>query len=190
MELQLSARYGVGRAAIRAALAELDTEGLVTRESNRGAAVRRISLAEAIEISEVRAALEGLVARRAAEVATTAERRELKAIVASMERAVKRGELLDYARLNQTLHRRLREVARHGVANELVANLRNRSAHHQFRLSTVAGRAAQSLRQHRDVVTAVIAGDGDAADAAMRVHLSSVADVLRKWDESTVGELE
>ena len=70
IELQLTERYGVGRAAIRAALVELDAEGLVQREANRGAAVRRISVAEAIEITQARAVLEGLIARLAAERAS------------------------------------------------------------------------------------------------------------------------
>src|SRR4029453_9984594 len=78
IELQLTERYGVGRAAIRAALAELDSEGLVRREANRGATVRRISVADAIEITQARAALEGLVARLAAERASAAETAELR----------------------------------------------------------------------------------------------------------------
>src|SRR4029450_4583904 len=77
IELQLSERYDVGRAAIRSALVELDAQGLVRRETNRGATVRRISVAEAVEITEARAALESLVARRAAERATEADRAEL-----------------------------------------------------------------------------------------------------------------
>ena len=62
VELQLAERYQIGRAAIRAALLELDSEGLVRREANRGATVRRISLSDAIEITQARGALEGLVA--------------------------------------------------------------------------------------------------------------------------------
>ena len=187
IELQLAERYGIGRAAIRAALADLDGEGLVTRESNRGATVRRISLIEAIEITEARAALEGLIARLAAERSTNNEKAELKSLVAAMEISVKTGELLEYAALNRSLHRRLREMARHGVAEELVANLRNRSAHHQYRLATVGGRARESLPQHRAIVKAVVAGNGVAAEAAMRAHLGSVADVLRRWEELGVS---
>ncbi len=183
IELQLADRYQVGRAAVRSALVELDAEGLVAREENRGATVRRISVTEAIEITEARAALEGLVARRAAERATTPERAELKALVTSMSRAVRDGELLEYAELNRELHRRLREMARHAVASEMVANLRNRAAHHQYRLALVAGRPAESLPQHRAIVKAVVAGDGDAAELAMRVHLESVAEVLRRWED-------
>jgi DNA-binding GntR family transcriptional regulator len=155
----------------------------VVREENRGATVRRVSLTEAIEITDARAALEGLVARRAAERATVADRKDLKAIVKDMADAVKHGELVVYAKLNTTLHLRLREIANHVVADDLITNLRNRAAHHQYRLSAVAGRAAQSLPQHRAIVAAVCSADGDAAEAAMRDHLTSVADVLRHWDE-------
>jgi DNA-binding GntR family transcriptional regulator len=183
IELQLAARYRIGRAAIRAALVELDSEGLVRREANRGATVRRISLADAIEITQARGALEGLVARLAAERSTDHERHDLAALVAAMEHAVAADEWLEYAKLNRVLHRSLLQYARHAVANDLVANLRNRSAHHQYRLATVTGRAGESLRQHQSIVAAVVAGDGDAAEAAMRAHLESVADVLRHWEE-------
>jgi DNA-binding GntR family transcriptional regulator len=183
VELQLADRYRIGRAAIRAALLELDSEGLVRREANRGATVRRVSLADAIEITQARGALEGLVARLAAERATGGERAELRAVVVAMEEAVAGDARLEYAKLNRVLHRSLLQIARHAVANDLVANLRNRSAHHQYRLAAVTGRAVESLSQHRAIVAAVVAGDGDAAEAAMRAHLDSVADVLRHWEE-------
>lgn len=183
VELQLAERYQIGRAAIRAALLELDSEGLVRREANRGATVRRISLSDAIEITQARGALEGLVARLAAERANDQERADLQALVAAMEVAVANDARLEYANLNRALHRTLLQIARHEVATDLVANLRNRSAHHQYRLATVTGRAVESLGQHRAIVAAIVAGDGDAAEAAMRAHLESVADVLRHWEE-------
>ena len=182
IELQLAERYGVGRAAIRAALVELDAEGLVRREANRGATVRRISVTEAVEITQARAALEGLIAGLAAERATDGERDELCALLAEMTDAVEHEDKLAYSKLNRALHGTLCRIARHRVADDLVANLRNRAAHHQFRLALVPGRAAESLTQHRAIVEAVTAGDGPAAEAAMRDHLASVIDVLRHWE--------
>lgn len=183
IELQLTRRYDVGRAAIRAALVELDAQGLVRRETNRGATVRRISVAEAVEITEARAVLEGLVARRAAERATAADREELQAIVEGMRRAVDRDDRQGYSALNRELHAALPRIARHQVADDLIANLRNRAVHHQFRLAVMPGRAATSLAQHVAIVEAVVAGDGEAAEKAMHDHLVSVIDALRQWEE-------
>lgn len=183
IELQLTQRYDVGRAAIRAALVELDAQGLVRRETNRGATVRRISVAEAVEITEARAVLEGLVARRAAERATAADRKELRAIVEGMRRAVDRDDRQGYSALNRELHAALPRIARHQVADDLIANLRNRAVHHQFRLAVMPGRAATSLAQHVAIVEAVADGDGEAAAKAMHDHLVSVIDALRQWEE-------
>lgn len=183
IELQLTERYGVGRAAIRSAIVELSTEGLVVHETNRGAAVRRVSVEEAIEIAEARGALEGLLARRAAERASEVERKELAGVLADMRSAVSADRQADYSELNRVLHRRIREISGHSTASELVANLRNRGAHHQFRLATMPGRASDSLIQHAAIVEAIIEGDGDGADEAMRLHLLSVQDVLSTWVE-------
>jgi len=182
IELQLAERYRVGRAAIRAALVELDAEGLVHREANRGAAVRRISVAEAVEITQARAVLEGLIARLAAERASEPERDDLRELFAEMTQAVEEDDKLAYSKLNRELHGALRRIARHRVADDLVANLRNRAAHHQFRLALMPGRAAESLLQHGAIVEAVTAGDGPAAEEAMHAHLASVIDVLRQWE--------
>src|ERR687897_766981 len=115
IELQLSQRYDVGRAAIRSALVELQAQGLVQRETNRGATVRRISVAEAVEITEARSALESLVARRAAERATDADCKELEGLVEEMTAAVEEGRKQEYSALNRRLHAALPRIARHTV---------------------------------------------------------------------------
>ena len=69
--------------------------------------------------------LEGLIARYAANNATASERSELESMIDDMRAAVQGGDQLAYSKLNALLHRRLREISRHLIANELVANLRN-----------------------------------------------------------------
>jgi DNA-binding GntR family transcriptional regulator len=182
VELHLSERYSVGRASVRSALVELATEGLVDRAANRGATVRRISIAEAIQITEARAALESLIARYAARHATAADCAELDGIVARMRVAVANGDASAYSGLNSTLHGRLRQISRHTVADSLVDNLRNRSAHHQYRLASMPGRSAESVAQHASIVAAVVAHDEEEAASAMHDHLVSVIEALARWD--------
>ena len=184
LEVALSEQYSVGRAAIRSALVELTSEGLVEREANRGATVRRISVAEAIQINEARAVLEGLIAARAARNASADDHAELRQIIADMEAAVDDVGGQAYSELNAILHRRLREMSGHNVAAQLVANLRDRSAHHQYRLALMPGRPDESIGQHRAIVEAVVAGDEPGATEAMHDHLMSVIDVLSRWGDA------
>jgi len=183
LEVNLAEEYACGRAAIRSALVALTSEGLVEREANRGATVRRITLTEAIQITEARSALESLVAAEAARHATSADREDLQAIIDDMRSAVADERSRDYSNLNAVLHRRLQEVSKHDVAAQLVANLRDRAAHHQYRLALMPGRPGDSLVQHAAIVTAVVAGDPEGAALAMTAHLESVIDVLRRWDD-------
>lgn len=188
LEVPLSEDYACGRAAVRSALVALTSEGLVQREANRGAIVRRISITEAIQITEARSVLEGLLAAHAARNATPADHAALLEIIESMRRAVATDSAGGYSDLNAEFHRRLREISGHEIAAQLVANLRNRAAHHQFRLAMMPGRAEESLDQHARIVEAVVAGDEEAAAAAMHAHLHSVLDVLRRWgDASSAG---
>ena len=152
LEIPLSETYECGRAAVRSALVELTSEGLVEREVNRGATVRRITIAEAIQITEARAVLEGLIAAQAARHVGEHEHRELQKIITDMRTAVAADRGRDYSDLNAVLHRRLREMSGHEVASQLITNLRNRAAHHQYRLALDArpsGRVAGTARSHR-----------------------------------------
>jgi len=184
VEAQLCERYSCGRAVARAALVQLESEGLVERQPNRGAAVRRISVTEAIEITEARAALEGLIAARAARHATSTEVGELQRIIADMRTAVASGDHVGYSELNGLFHGRLREIGHHGVAADLVHNLRNRAVSHQYRLAMMPGRPAESVQQHAAIADAVARGDEAAAAAAMEAHLASVLDVLGRWGDA------
>lgn len=181
-EIALTDRYSVGRAAIRSALVELRAEGLVDIAANRGAMVRRIGLDEAIEIAEARKVLETLIAAKAA-INHDPSDESLSRIVDEMRDAVSADDNSRYSELNLTLHRRIWEIGRHRVGNDLVANLRDRSAHHQYRLAVMPGRAKESLEQHAAIVDAIASGDPETAARAMEQHLDSVIEVLSQWSE-------
>jgi len=184
IESELMEQFGSPRRVIRDALAELDKEGLVARTANRGASVRKISLDEAIEITQVRSLLEGLIASQAATMATAAERDDLAAIVERMQVASRSNPLVDFPPLYREFHQRLRAIGRHGTAAELVDVLRNRNAQFQFRTALMPGRVDQSLAEHEAIAAAIVAGDADGARAAMQTHLEAVVDALRLWNQT------
>ena len=179
IEADLCERFGTSRFIVRAALQELSAQGLVQFQRNRGARVREVSLAEAIEITEVRQLLEGLEAARAALRINKAEAAALRGIVTDMHAAVTGSELLRYSELNASLHAAIRDIAEHETSARLLRQLRDQTVRHQFSLSLVPGRPAVSLPQHEAIVAAVTAHDPDAAEQAMRDHLQSVIDALQ-----------
>lgn len=147
-----------------------------------GADVRRIPLAEAVEITEARMALEGLVAARAAERVTDEQASELDEIGVLMRRAVTAGELRRYSELNERLHALIRSAARHRTADSLIATMRGQLVRHQYVPSLLPGRPAVSLSQHERIIEAIRARSPEAAEAAMRAHIASVIEALRSLD--------
>lgn len=178
VESDLSERFGASRGNVRTALVQLSSEGLVERMQNRGARVRAVSLAEAIEITEVRMALEGLCAAKATERLTDEDRERLRGIGAAMQDAVAAGDLLGYSDLNRRLHALIRTLGGQATAQAILERLRGQNVRHQFRLAMLPGRASVSLPQHLEMIDALCAGDPAAAEAAVRRHLQSVIDTL------------
>jgi DNA-binding GntR family transcriptional regulator len=183
VEAQLMTRFGASRFNVRAALTDLAADGLIEVQRNRGAHVRKVSLDEAVEITEVRMAVEGLIAARAAERIDAGRASELDEIALLMRRAVEAGEYRRYSDLNQRLHALIRAIADHRTADRIVETLRGQLVRHQFVLSLLPGRPQQSLPQHERVITAIRDGDPKAAEAAMREHIASVIDALRSIDQ-------
>lgn len=180
VELDLAERFTLGRAAIRSALARLEQDGMVVREPFRGARVRAISEADAVEILEARAVLEGLAVRYAALKAGDGDLEALRAVLGQMAQRYDEGDLLGISDLNSRLHRELLRISGHATATRLIEGLQAQNVRYQFRTILVPGRAARSLDEHRAIVDAVAARDPEAAEAAMRAHLSQVTRSLRQ----------
>jgi DNA-binding GntR family transcriptional regulator len=190
VEAELVAMLGVGRASIRSILARLDHDGLVVRELNRGARVRMVTADEAIEITQARAALESLAARQAALCATDEDVTELTAILGEMPGQIESGDLLGYSETNRRLHGRILVASQHAIVQRLVDGLKAQLVRFQYRSILVPGRPSRSLAEHQALVAAIAARDPDAAEAAMRHHLSSVTDALSATTDSARSEAD
>jgi DNA-binding GntR family transcriptional regulator len=180
VEVDLARRLKTGRTSIRAALVRLDQEGLVTREPNRGARVRLVSDREAVEIEQVRIALEILIVRYAAEKVSPADLEDLRVDLLEMRKRLDQGDPLGYSELNARFHQRIWAIADHQTATKLLATLKSQSLRFQFRTILRPGRTERSLEEHRAIVEALSAGDPQASELAMTRHLTHVVETL-KW---------
>lgn len=178
IEADLAGQYRVNRAHIRTALAMLDQEGLVVRERNRGARVRAISDAEALEIAGTRLVIETMVARQAAERIDAAARKALRAVEADMRAAVAAEDYGRFSECNAALHREIQRIAGNATATRILDTLKSHLVRLQYRVILLPGRPQSSLAEHRAVIDAICKGDGAAAEKAMRRHMESFTRLL------------
>jgi phosphonate utilization transcriptional regulator len=149
----------------------LEEAGLVRNEKNRGVFVRDIPIDEAVEIFDLRAAMDELVGRQLAERITPAQLKEMRGMVDTMERAVKIQDTRGYHLLNLQFHDRLVEMAGNrklcAIYRKLIKELS------LFRRLNLADGWLMpiSAGEHRAIVKAIASGDAETAGRAMFAHV-------------------
>lgn len=172
-EVSLAEMLGVSRGPVREAFRALEEVGLVQKEKNCGVFVRQISMEEADDIYDVRAALDEMIGRKLASTITTAQVEQLRAILDRMDSAATDGDAESYAQINLEFHDLLLNMTANNkliqtyrrLVNEL--NLYRRSA-----LAALArsGSLPTSTAEHRKIVDAIAAGNAQEAGNVMREH--------------------
>jgi len=173
VEDRLSAELGVSRVPVREALRSLSAEGLVTLLPRRGATVVEVTPESVAELVEVRALLEGLNAKLAAQRHDPEIIEQLKDTLARGNEAAKTGTAEELAHLNAEFHERLAVASRNTVLSEVMRGLRERTSI-AFAINGRA-RAREDWDEHAGVLAAVIAGDAELAALLANRHVQNAA---------------
>lgn len=172
-EEELARQFGVSRTPVREALRKLESEGLVHYLPHRGVVVNQISRDDLGEIYPVRAVLEGLAARLAAQHITPEELVTLRTLQQQMEdlfaRRNYRRATRVHTRFNMTLYRASRNRRLIGI----LAQFNDYIEHTIARAFAMPGRAEEIGREHMAMLDAIAARDGDAAETAARRHVAN-----------------
>jgi DNA-binding GntR family transcriptional regulator len=175
-ETELATELSMSRTPVREALRLLAAEGLVEIVSNRGARVIEWSAEELDYVFEVRARLEGLAARRAAELITREEVDRLHAIASAIADHAQPGPTQDLTavqRLNTEFHRGLTDIAGSSTLRVALAGVVHAAVINRTQESFDDEALDRSVRHHLEIVAALRAGDGDWAESTMHSHLLS-----------------
>ena len=169
-EAALALRMGVSRGPVREAFRMLDEAGLVRTEKNRGVFVRDIPIDEAIEIYELRAAMEESVGRRLALQMTDEQRTQAESLVHVMEDAVRARDAHRYHLLNLQFHDRLVEMAGNRKLTAVYRKLVNEIS--LFRRINLASenQLPASAQAHWEMLHAIASGQPEVAGRAMFEH--------------------
>jgi DNA-binding GntR family transcriptional regulator len=168
VEMDYAERFGTNRSSIRKAFARLEQDGLIVIEPFRGAHVRRVTEAEAIEMYEVRGALEVLLARHAAERATDVDHKSLRALSQKLRDSLRSKDAIAVGKASRLLREDLWRISGHTTGASMLATLNTRLVRVWFRSIVVPGRSDAIVDELTAVVEAVCAGSSAKAATAMR----------------------
>lgn len=172
IEVDLATQFDTGRGRIREAFKSLIGEGYLVLEENRGVYVRRFSRAEILEMGRVREVLEGLTARLAAEAELSdSDRAALTQHQSVMDAAVERRDVAAFNAENFAYHDTICRLGGNGHAMRFLGHVRLPLYRLQLPMTFSLTSMDGSNRDHRVITAAILSGNGDAAEAAMRAHV-------------------
>ncbi len=175
---KLAQELGVSPIPVREALQVLATEGLAVHLPRRGMVVSQLTAEDIANTYDVRGALEGMAAQQAAGRLTPAVAAELRATLKAMEEATQRLDHEALLRLDRTFHAIFCAVCPNRRAGEFLRQIWN----YTYRVRRVHPRSETRLRttvaEHRAILDALLAGDGELAGRLVREHMAGARDDL------------
>jgi len=183
VESELAERFGVSRTPIREALQRLETQSLLARDG-RSLIVAWLSHDQMAELYVVRAELEGLAARLAARHATAEEVRVLRAMVEDDRNLLDDPSAL--ARANRRFHRQIHLASHNRYLVQQLDLVHRTMALMATTSLAIEGRGVDALAEHDAIVAAIEAGDGEAAENALKRHISIAFEARLRHDADSL----
>jgi DNA-binding GntR family transcriptional regulator len=172
-EYQLADELELSRTPVREAVKRLEREGLVQSIPNRGTFVAELTVRDISEIYQVREQLEGFAARIAAETMSDESIKRLEEEISILNTLATDGHLIEVVESDIRLHKHIIASTQNSRLIELLGTLDDQ----MHRVRALFPRSSQwleaTLADHANIVKAIKARDGDAAEKAMKTHLRS-----------------
>ncbi|MEN9294861.1 MAG: GntR family transcriptional regulator [Burkholderiaceae bacterium] len=170
-EQALAIQYGISRTPMREAIKVLAAEGLITMKMRRGAYVTEVSKADLSQIFTVLALLEGQACRETAQKASEKQLEELDSIHLKLERAAADRDLDLFFAINQSFHDKIQDICANQWMRNVINDLRKVLKLQRRDSLSKRGRLENSLLEHRKILAALLARDGEKAEKLMKEHL-------------------
>lgn len=167
----LCGRYGLSPMPIREALQQLQGEGIVVMEPNKGARVRSIDRSFITDIYEVRGALYAIVYRDAIASADAAFDDRLVAIQNDFDRMMEAGDTSACVAQNRLLHETIQSRCRNREVSALMGRYANLTNSLREALGFPIKRLREISKEHWAIIEAIKARDADRALAAAQHHV-------------------
>ncbi|SHI03052.1 GntR family transcriptional regulator [Ferrimonas marina] len=186
-EQAIAERFGVSRGPLREALQRLEQRRLIEREPHVGARVVQLTPDKLDDLYQVRAELEAMACRLAAERITPTQLESLQQLLDRQQAAFTQQPVTEFQD-DLDFHSGIIQASQNRT---LIATLTG-DLYHQlqmYRYQCSSGRRPlQALEQHRAILAAIAAGDGELAALLMRRHIEAGARRTRQVLQHTMEE--
>jgi len=191
VENDLAEKLDVSRTPVREALRMLESEGLIERNPRKGLFVKGFTAEDVMEIYSIRQALEALAIRICCQRITKEEIAELQDLYSKMVDAFERDDDTRLFRLSQKFNEAIVSPAKMPRLLNLLGTYHEYLRRFRIVSFSKSPRKAQALKEHGQILEAVIEGDADKAEKLVKMHLGKAIEALMKEiDEGNFGEQE
>jgi DNA-binding GntR family transcriptional regulator len=189
-EIQIAAEMGVSRTPVREVFKRLADEGFLRILPQVGTFVSPIQLQAVYDSQFVRETLECRTVRIASERKTQLDADRLGDFLTLQTRAIRDGDLNGFFKADDEMHTHLIGMAGRPAIWSLIQGVKAQLDRVRF-LSLESGEWLERImQQHHAIVEAVLAGEADRAEAAMRIHLQSVFQTIERLTQNRAAFFE
>lgn len=168
---KMAERLGISKIPLIQALSILQKERLLKYTTGKGFSVRKISTPEFLELLDVRGALEGLAVKKIAQNLNEDIKKQLLSFLSDFEKSFKENNLIKYAELDKKFHFYIFETSKNSYLPHI-----NDSFNILILVYTKGFKSnlIESMKDHGDIINAIIEGKGKKAAALIEQHFEKV----------------
>lgn len=178
-EMNFSEKLGVSRTPIREAIRRLEQERLVD-VTTKGIVIRGISPKDIADMYEIRIRTEGLASAWAAKSISEEGKKELIEIVELQEFYTAKKDIDNIKNMDSKFHEIVYKNCGSIVLSDMLHQLHKKLAKYRKASVSYGDRAFQSTGEHREILNAILAGDGDLAEKLTIQHIKNAAKNMEK----------
>lgn len=175
-ENTIAKEYGVSRTPVREAIRQLELEGLVVTIPNKGAYVNSIKRKDVEDIYAIRALLEGLCARWAAQHITKEQLEAVEEILFMTRYHLEHEHLNQLYEYDGKFHEALYSACDSPILNHLLSDFHEYIQNVRQRALKDSSRAWQCQEEHEAILAAIRSRDGDKAAKLASLHIQKAAE--------------
>jgi DNA-binding GntR family transcriptional regulator len=182
VESELARQLGISKTPVRDALSRLEKEGFIQKTPYKGYTVALITKETVVEIFEIRAALEGVAARHAAEKFSEQDLATAQELLEKHRLALADQSIQRASQLNKQFHELILQKSGNQRLRQILSNLDEHLQRYRLLSNFQAGRIEKSVAEHNQIFEAIREKRAEDAETAARQHLLSVLEDLKNQD--------